>query len=472
MNPNATWTHLYQGEKWHNVTFDYGVVAEDDSVWKYSAARPGGQAGSMFTIPDHDVFHLPGLGYNGYWGIDLLSAAKNVFGLDQAGLDAAGYVFRNSGQPNLVLEAPIGTFPTHKEAQEFLAWFRKSHSGLSNSAKTALLREGITARTLPIDAADAQFLESRKFSRDDIALLLGVEYLMGESAAVYKDLAERQSAYVTNTLSRWIARFEEETMRKLFTPQQREGEQLCVRMDASILMRGSPNTLADYTGKLTDQGVVSINEVREIHGMNPVEESGDESTPIGESGEDGVREKIDAYGIAVRAGVLTPQEADEEYHRGLLGLPGASPAVGKSWDEDEGTRRPITIVTDGGESPFQQGPAPAEEDDGPDIANLIESVFADLIDYEVERVNRAAGQKGNFIGWFSKFYETTHRKTMISKCEACGLGADRAAEYCEARQSELMEICGVVTPDQLAGAIKDLSKNWRDSAKEFARCLT
>lgn len=77
-----------------------------------------------------------------------------------------------------------------------------------------------------------------------------------------------------------------------------------------------------------------------------------------------VRAKTDAYGVAVRAGAVTPQVTDEEAFRLVMGLPAMSPDARAAWELDKGTRRPITITP----PPGQQGASPpgqqpAEDDD-------------------------------------------------------------------------------------------------------------
>lgn len=51
----------------------------------------------------------------------------------------------------------------------------------------------------------------------------------------------------------------------------------------------------------------------------------------------------DKYGIAVRAGLVTPNLADETAFRATAGLPPPTPEVKNAWDEDGGARRPITL---------------------------------------------------------------------------------------------------------------------------------
>ena len=62
---------------------------------------------------------------------------------------------------------------------------------------------------------------------------------------------------------------------------------------------------------------------------------------------------LDAYGVGVRAGAITPQTADEDEMRKLIGLPVMSDAVRADWAASGGIRRPVTLLED-------DEPTPAE----------------------------------------------------------------------------------------------------------------
>lgn len=65
---------------------------------------------------------------------------------------------------------------------------------------------------------------------------------------------------------------------------------------------------------------------------------------------------LDAYGVGVRAGVLTPQADDEIHIRAMYGLPAIGAAVASTWDK-EPVRRPITLAADAAdESPAEKEP--------------------------------------------------------------------------------------------------------------------
>lgn len=76
---------------------------------------------------------------------------------------------------------------------------------------------------------------------------------------------------------------------------------------------------------------------------NPIPADDDERMKF-----ENLKSKFDAYGVAVRAGAITPCDIDEETFRREAGLPSMTPAVKGSWKEDKGFRRPITLTPPGG----------------------------------------------------------------------------------------------------------------------------
>ena len=52
----------------------------------------------------------------------------------------------------------------------------------------------------------------------------------------------------------------------------------------------------------------------------------------------------EAYGIAVRAGTITPNRDDEAHFRRMFNLPVANAEVQSSWDDSDGVRAPITLA--------------------------------------------------------------------------------------------------------------------------------
>lgn len=74
------------------------------------------------------------------------------------------------------------------------------------------------------------------------------------------------------------------------------------------------------------------------------QDTGDQSSIQGRSTSD-IKLIADAYGVGVRAGVVTPQSDDETYFRGLMHLPAATADVIEDWKASP-IRRPITVTPD------------------------------------------------------------------------------------------------------------------------------
>ena len=282
-------------------------------------------------------------------------------GIDQAGRDSLGYSFSNNGRPGMLLEAPRGLFRSEKEKQEFMDRINAKHEGVEASGRTMLLSEGIKATVMPQSASDAQFLESRGFSREDIAMLFGTQNMIGEGKAVYKDLTQRFTAYVQNCLNKWFERWEQECRRKLLSEREKRAGGYKYEIDPSQFLKGDPTTLAGYTASMRSQGIMSGNEARQLHGLNPV---------------DG----LDTYenpNISVSVGASAEQ-------------------VDQASSESDG-----------------------DSDDNSGAVAMRRN-FATLIEHEQRRLNAAAGSKGNFIAWAERFYQK-FRDRLYDVCEAVGI---------------------------------------------------
>ena len=56
---------------------------------------------------------------------------------------------------------------------------------------------------------------------------------------------------------------------------------------------------------------------------------------------------LDAYGVGVRAGVITPCLDDENAFREMLGLDPAQSVVAEAWEDQGGVRTPVTLQKTG-----------------------------------------------------------------------------------------------------------------------------
>jgi len=271
-------TMLVGGQKWHLVTQDSGTTQDSLPVKL--------KKGEYYKIPDRDVLHVMNTSYNGIWGMHIIDIARDVFGLTQAGQEGAAVTVANSGRPSVIIEAPTGMFRNAKDSKEFLDGFNEAHEGIDNTGKAAMLRDGMSMSTLPVSNADAQFLQQRNFQREEIALLFGLESIMGDtSGQTYKSISERNTAYINNCLSRWFAKWTQEIESKLMPYGNLEAV-----FDTKKLMQGDPNSIAEYTLKISQQGIATINELRHMHDLDPIE-GGDEFAHANQGGDNNNEEE-------------------------------------------------------------------------------------------------------------------------------------------------------------------------------------
>lgn len=255
-------TVVSNGERWHTVTIDTGQSIKP--------LQPSESGSAMYRIKDDDILYLMGLTRNGWWGENPIDLLRDPFGLAIAGQEASGSSFRNAGRPGLLLEAPRGAFRTAKEAKEFLESFNSAHEGLDKQGKTGMIREGMKAQVLPNDTNSTGYVKQRQFQRESMAMIFLLESVFGDNTgSTYKSVTERNAAYVTNCLGRWINKIQDECSKKLLSERQKRTGSYCYKVDTSCLFKHDRQAVAQYTSSLFQQGAVTPNEIRELHGMAP-----------------------------------------------------------------------------------------------------------------------------------------------------------------------------------------------------------
>lgn len=272
LQAEASTTVVHEGERWHTVSISTATAVGE--------LKAGDQASTLYKIPDRDVLYLMGLSRNGWWGENLLHIMKDTFGLAIAGQEAAGAAFRNAGRPGLILEAPRGAFRTEKEASAFLHSFDEAHRGLDKTGRTGMIREGMKANVLPNEAAgNNNHVDQRKFGRESMAIIFLLEHLLGTSGtSQYKSLTEKNAAYLQNCLSRWVTKIEDEMNLKLLSGRQRESGIYHYELDSGVIFKQDKMAVAQYSMNLRQQGIISANEARKLHGLPPVDELKDNFT--------------------------------------------------------------------------------------------------------------------------------------------------------------------------------------------------
>jgi HK97 family phage portal protein len=224
--------------------------------------------GERKEVLSSDIVHIVGLSFDGIKGQSPISAARDAIFIGLAAQGYGGKFFENGASVSGVLTSPGLTDEQFKRLQE--QWNSK-YSGMKNAGKTPILEGGTDYKTIGMPPEDAQFLQTREFSRSEIAGFFGVPpHLIGDlSRATFSNIEHQAIDFVTHSVNPWVQRIETELNRKLFL--QSEQEEYYVKMNLNGLMRGDSQSRAAYYNQLFQIGIFSQNDIRRLEDMNAIE---------------------------------------------------------------------------------------------------------------------------------------------------------------------------------------------------------
>lgn len=392
MMPDRTWTGIWRGEKWH-VTRP--LHEQDENL--FDGFRKDDEGTLVFN--DRDVLHITGFSFNGVTGLGLLDIAKVPFSI---GLDAQKHTSKQLAKGfagKLFLKVPEGRLRKESEAQEFIDAFNKREAGADNAGKAGLLREGVSIESIGQTNSDAQKIELMKFSRQDIALLFGIDSMPfdGESVS-YNSLEQKNLSYLV-TLDRWLAKVEEECDRKLRTPAQKVRGSHYFKFNTAAILRTDLNTTMTALCNAITHKIMSPNEARSKLDMNPYEGGDEYSNPA-----------------------ITPGSGDSSSHESSK----------KDPQEDSGTQNRLAL----------------------------QSMLSSLL--QTEANNAVSGcKKANFLDWIDKNYAKWEPK-LADKLESVGLDRDLARIHCEESKAILLDVAGQSTAETLEENVKTAVSEWKN----------
>jgi HK97 family phage portal protein len=117
-----------------------------------------------YEFKSEQIFHIPGLSFNGIKGISPIDQAREAIGLAIATEEFSAKFFANGARPGGVLEHP-GIVKNPDKLRE--SW-NQVYQGTRNSHKVAVLEEGLKYHEIGIPPEQAQFLQTRKYQLNEI----------------------------------------------------------------------------------------------------------------------------------------------------------------------------------------------------------------------------------------------------------------------------------------------------------------
>lgn len=262
-----------------------------------------------------EIMHVRGLSPDGLVGYSPVALARRTFERKAEMEQYEQAFYANSARPDLVLKYPKAL--SDKARANVLESWEGRHQGPGRAGRAALLEEGLDVTTVGIPQTDAQFLESQKFTRSEIAALFRVPLHMINDLdrATFSNIEEQAQEFIDYTLGPWLVLWQQAISRDLLTPSERG--RYYAHFKTQALLRGNHAARAAFYSSMVQLGALSPNDVRELEDLNPVP-NGDQylvplnMQPLGDVGKETGSEPPASADQASRsaADVMTPLLAD------------------------------------------------------------------------------------------------------------------------------------------------------------------
>lgn len=136
--------------------------------------------------------------------------------------------------------------------------------------KVAVLDHGMKYTPIGLNQTDAQYIESRGFTVEEISRFTGIpKYMLQTGKEAYNSNAQQRVDFVTDTLLPYVTAWEQEDSFKLLTREQvRNGWYM--KGNVSVLMRGDDQSRADFYTKMIASSVYNPDECRALEERDPI----------------------------------------------------------------------------------------------------------------------------------------------------------------------------------------------------------
>ncbi|MCJ8138424.1 phage portal protein [Falsirhodobacter halotolerans] len=250
--------------------------------------------GKTEVLPRDKVFHVRGFGFGSDVGLSPITFGVQTMGTALAAEESAGKIFGNGMQVSGILKAgQTLTAEQRVQARKMLEAYRGSEAAW----KVMVLEAGLDFQTLTMNPEDAQMLETRRFSVEDICRWFGVPPIVvghaGQGQTMWGSGVEQiMIAWMNTGLNPILRRIEGRVRKDLIAPGQRIKRYAEFNREGILQMDSKAK--AEFLTKLVSNGIMSRNEAREKlnlarrdgaddltaqTAMAPVQDLGKEDTP-------------------------------------------------------------------------------------------------------------------------------------------------------------------------------------------------
>lgn len=216
-----------------------------------------------------EILHIPGFGFDGLVGYSRIALARNAIGASMAEEEFGSKLFANDTSLGAVFITPSELSDT---AYERLDKALNEHQGVENAHRKIILEEGLDVKRLGLPPEDAQYLQTREFSLDQINRMLGPipPHIYGDtekSTSWGTGIDSQEQGYVNHALRPYATRIEQSLWQQLLLDADRQ-QGLYFEHLFDALLRGDLATRTEAYAKMFMNAIFTPNQILAKENMN------------------------------------------------------------------------------------------------------------------------------------------------------------------------------------------------------------
>lgn len=232
--------------------------SKDESRLAYHYDFP---SGGKRELALDEVLHIPAFSLDGLTGLTPISYGADVIGAAMAADTAANATFKNGMMPTVAFKVDR---VLKKEQREEFREYVSTISGALNAGKSPVLEQGVTPEAIGINPTDAQLLESRAWSLEEVCRFFRVPpWMVGyteKSTSWGTGLEQQVLGFLTFSLATWLRRIERAITKTLLTPVERQT--LYAEFSIEGLLRADSAARASFYSTMVQNGIYTRDDCR------------------------------------------------------------------------------------------------------------------------------------------------------------------------------------------------------------------
>ena len=223
------------------------------------------------VLQPYQVIHLKHFSDNGLVGKSPIRIVADSLGQKLGMIKHSKKLYENGTTTSHALKTDEFLSPEAKTSLRN-AW-QRANTGISNSAKVAVLDGGIELQNISMPMKDAQFIETMQFGIQEIASIFNVPpHLLGsDSGLKYSNISAQAMSFLQDCLQPILIMIQQEFMFKLLTPSEQVRFELL--FDTSEMIKATDFERGQFYEMMVRNNIMTIDECRLLEGYNPMPEA-------------------------------------------------------------------------------------------------------------------------------------------------------------------------------------------------------